>query len=369
MVREPPKEDVVPVEDKREKCPVEGCNFRAQTLGGIEAHHALHPGCPICSLAFMTTAKRDAHKTTHGENPFTCPVRGCAYTSRRKEDLASHFDTLHAPYEARRFPCTFEGCGFRAGRKSVLETHMIRRHSEICTVKCGFPDCHFTCKHAADLFSHNRHVHRMNLLPCRICLEPGTVADSRLWCNECKKDETLVAARKSSKARRRFEKEVAGFIREHARGLPSIVFDGSVFDKCIPCAGRTVRPDILIPVTPGFAIVIEIDEHGHASYDAICERARQDKISSILFETHKVHRCTFIRFNPHHGDSDPNKKLWELLEVFEDAVVHGDARLVARNIISEDIFIGFSERRKKELLAVEDITRREALALHASARP
>jgi hypothetical protein len=137
----------------------------------------------------------------------------------------------------------------------------------------------------------------------------------------------------------------------------------SLRDVYIPCSGPAKgnhRPDILLPVSDTYAIVIEVDEHAHGGYDKQCERARQDRIQNTLFAKHGINCVTFIRFNPHGKGAKLHEKVYDTLC---GCVIDGEETARASPTLVHDVFIGYTPEQEAELKRVEKEMRERQLAL------
>jgi len=74
----------------------------------------------------------------------------------------------------------------------------------------------------------------------------------------------------------------------------------SSHDKSLPCGGtsKKYRPDFLWIVSPTYAVVLEVDEDEHKTYDKECEAARIDNLYEGLARDEGIEYMHVVRFNP-----------------------------------------------------------------------
>ena len=85
-------------------------------------------------------------------------------------------------------------------------------------------------------------------------------------------------------------------------------FTNIVHDSYLP--GTRYRPDFLITRNQ-VALVVEVDEYAHATYDPTKERRRESVITHQL--TNDGYDVVFLRFNPHRGRV--SKLLVDIVEI------------------------------------------------------
>jgi hypothetical protein len=104
---------------------------------------------------------------------------------------------------------------------------------------------------------------------------------------------------------------------------------------------RGAYPDIAIPVSAGFLLIIEIDENMHRHYELLCELARYDAIQwgqGVLRDT------VVIRFNPHktsEHEEDLEERLQKLCQVIADEMTKEEKRVKGSDIDRHDLTVKY----------------------------
>uniref|UniRef100_A0A1Q3G1A1 Putative c2h2-type zn-finger protein n=1 Tax=Culex tarsalis TaxID=7177 RepID=A0A1Q3G1A1_CULTA len=141
---------------KLQKCPVDGCNYMAESYGTMYVHkrakHAPQFTCEICDKSFAFANLLREHEKLHtGEKPFQC--EWCDKTFRRifsyKEHIAVHEGVTS-------YDCQLCGKGFT--RPRYLTAHMLT-HSEERNYVCSI--CSNRYKTNGELTKHVRSKHEV----------------------------------------------------------------------------------------------------------------------------------------------------------------------------------------------------------------
>ena len=345
--------------EKPFKCDV--CKAAFPTSSNLTVHKRTHTGekpfkCDICGATFADSGNLASHNRVHtGEKPFKCDICGTMFA--HSNNLASHKRTHTGE---KPFKCNV--CSAAFTHSSTLANHK-RTHTGEKPFKCDV--CGVAFAQSCNLVKHKRFKHNIGLLPCFVCLEDGRVKKHNRPCDDCKAAPEYAEYFARSK-RGKHEIELFDKLLEYAEDneeLTSLI-ENADRDVFIPCSGAPKgnhRPDILLPVSSTYAVVIEIDEHAHSGYDKTCERARQDRIHNTLFTRHGINCITFIRYNPHAKGNLAG----EVYEVLEERVEFGESMAERCPTLINDVFIGYSEKRIKELQRIELEMREEMYKTYA----
>lgn len=119
-------------------------------------------------------------------------------------------------------------------------------------------------------------------------------------------------------------------------------------NKKLSCAPTTRYPDfVFIPTTLDHVVILECDEHEHASYEMRCEVAR---ISELIDSVNGLN-LHLIRYNPHCRGLRQDKKRDLVISALKDSLGTNLARYNDTGCIVQ--YIGYSEDR---VAALDDLT-------------
>ena len=91
------------------------------------------------------------------------PCNQCSYQASRKNDLSTHFKSIH---EGVKYPCNL--CEFETTHKGNLSTHKKVKHTGIY-VKFSSNQCEFKATQKVQLQSHIRSKHMGIKYPSKQC--------------------------------------------------------------------------------------------------------------------------------------------------------------------------------------------------------
>jgi hypothetical protein len=144
-------------QEKKYKCPEDGCQISFDIPSQLVVHMAVHSTAkpfvcdfPNCKCAYKGRSDLLAHKRLHTNKKITCQENGCAYSCSKPSHLASHMVT-HS--EARPFICDFKDCQTTYKTKAHLLNHK-RCHSNEGSFVCDFDNCFYAGNSSRNLASH-----------------------------------------------------------------------------------------------------------------------------------------------------------------------------------------------------------------------
>ncbi len=309
--------------EKPYKCDVDGCNYASAKLWHLQNHMRTHTGekpykCDVegCEKAFADSSALKVHMRTHtGEKPYKCNVEGCDYACTTCDGLKRH---MRAHTGEKPYKCDVEGCTQTFIQSSNLKVHKLRKHIGPWCVICG------------------EHY----------------VPDETMPCGFCNMNKQF-----GVKERRFFN-----FIHQYDERLAECCF--TLRDQAMGCDVRK-RPDGLLQLKSKAAsveikaametvlqnddddcsvkLILEADEHQHASYNASCELARlqeiQDRDGDAIF---------VLRYNLDQPDGFSDEKLSEFCERILQ-VLDGDYVLALEVPLIRIEYFGYTEKRETML--------------------
>ena len=159
----------------------------------------------------------------------------------------------------------------------------------------------------------------------------------------CDPDDTRRLSRKRAEAR--FFKAL------EAAGLPAAWREVRVDYACLTASSASHCFLDGVIDAPGIRVVLELDEHYHASYDVTCEvRREQDATAALLLQSEEERVIAWVRVNP-HASADWAAKPDMNLEKRR----HAEAVEAIRGLLEEPraavLYVGYPEERVAELEA------------------
>eukprot|EP00696_Hemimastix_kukwesjijk_P009316 gnl/Hemi2/21808_TR7282_c0_g1_i1.p1 gnl/Hemi2/21808_TR7282_c0_g1~~gnl/Hemi2/21808_TR7282_c0_g1_i1.p1 ORF type:complete len:441 (+),score=-3.20 gnl/Hemi2/21808_TR7282_c0_g1_i1:247-1569(+) len=264
--------------DGGKKCQTEGCTTAAVSS---YQHCKRHGGGRQCQSEGCTTSARSGYQycVKHNGAP-RCQTEGCTTAAR---DGYQHCKR----HGANR--CAFEGCNTSAADASTFCKH----HNG--GKRCQAENCP-TAARTGYLFCTIHGGHRCATQGCTKGAQGATkycvACGGGRRCDGCglfsvRKAGGLCYYCDTSRQRKTKETEVLHYLEANVT-IPITSHDKTVSGNIC----MRYRPDVLYD-QPGFAVIVEVDEDQHSSYDKRCEMARMEALVHDLGKP-----AIFVRYNP-----------------------------------------------------------------------
>ena len=299
--------------EKPNVCTFEGCAYRCVTLGSLRSHEMTHTGekpkaCSFdgCDYTCISHGNLKRHERQHkGEKPHACKFNGCVYTATSSCTLKQH-EMRHTGEKPHA--CDFADCGYKCVTMGDKRRHELK-HTGEKPCACVVEGCTYRSTSSGNLARHNHLAHGLGGKPtCAICKSRGVKFDTMI-CIDCKLEHGT-----SNRGAR--ERWVENGLRDHEDVR---LGNFSAHDKALPCGGtsKKYRPDFLWIVSSSYAVVLEVDEDEHKTYDKECEAARIDNLYEGLARDEGIEYMHVVRFNPDQTRVSLTSVLERLCEVLD----------------------------------------------------